>query len=261
MNESFGTRLRHQRERQGIELAAIAEQAKIKRSLLEALERDDLSHWPPGIFRRAWVRNYALTIGADADAVVHELLALHPEQPESVEAIASAIDRTSSTRRFSGSLRFMSWFRGASKPERKALPLVRQPHRELASVLSDAVPTLGAVGAVLWSWDAASSVLRPACGHGYAQAVVSSFPDVPPDADNAVAAAFRRAETCVVPGGDDLTGALAIPLMARDGCLGVLALEFRHRLESRESVRAAAARLAADVASLVAVAPQQSFVA
>ena len=43
MDESFGARLRAQRERQQVELATIAEQTKIKLSLLEGLERDDVS--------------------------------------------------------------------------------------------------------------------------------------------------------------------------------------------------------------------------
>jgi len=46
MPESFGARLRQRREEQQIALSAIAEQIKIKSSLLEALERDDVSHWP-----------------------------------------------------------------------------------------------------------------------------------------------------------------------------------------------------------------------
>jgi hypothetical protein len=43
MPESFGARLRERRERQHVALATIAEQTKIKLSLLEALERDDYS--------------------------------------------------------------------------------------------------------------------------------------------------------------------------------------------------------------------------
>ena len=39
MRESFGARLRQRREAQAIALATIAEQTKIKLSLLEALER------------------------------------------------------------------------------------------------------------------------------------------------------------------------------------------------------------------------------
>ena len=59
MPESFGARLRKQREARHIDLSWIAEETKIKRSLLEALERDDVSRWPSGIFRRAYVRTYA----------------------------------------------------------------------------------------------------------------------------------------------------------------------------------------------------------
>src|SRR5687767_246058 len=52
MTDSFGARLRQRREQQDIALLTIAEQTKIKLSLLEALERDDVSQWPAGIFRR-----------------------------------------------------------------------------------------------------------------------------------------------------------------------------------------------------------------
>ena len=60
MTSSFGDRLRLQREQRQIALATIADQTKIKLSLLEALERDDLRHWPLGIFGRSYIRSYAL---------------------------------------------------------------------------------------------------------------------------------------------------------------------------------------------------------
>ena len=82
MSESFGTRLRLRRERQEIDLTTIAEQTKIKLSLLEALERDDVSRWPTGIFRRAFMRAYARAIGLEPDIVVREFLELHPDQTE-----------------------------------------------------------------------------------------------------------------------------------------------------------------------------------
>ena len=50
MSSTFGERLRLQREQKQISLAAVSEQTKIKLSLLEALERDDLAHWPLGLF-------------------------------------------------------------------------------------------------------------------------------------------------------------------------------------------------------------------
>jgi transcriptional regulator with XRE-family HTH domain len=94
MNESFGTRLRRQRERQHLTLASIADVTKIGASLLEALERDDVSHWPPGIFRRAFVRAYAEAIGLDADAVVREFLSRFPENGDQRPSAAATPDLT-----------------------------------------------------------------------------------------------------------------------------------------------------------------------
>ena len=88
MAESLGTRLRQQRERQQIALASIAEQTKISISLLEGLERDDVSRWPAGIFRRAFIRAYAHAVGLEPDSVVREFLELHPDP---VEADATAV--------------------------------------------------------------------------------------------------------------------------------------------------------------------------
>jgi hypothetical protein len=91
MDDSFGTRLRSQRERQQVPLAVIAEQTKIKMSLLEGLERDDVSQWPAGIFRRSFVRAYAHAIGLEPDAVLHEFLERHPDPAEEdIPAILAA---------------------------------------------------------------------------------------------------------------------------------------------------------------------------
>ena len=89
MSESFGTRLRTHREAQNIALTTIAERTKIKLSLLEELERDDVSHWPTGIFRRAFIRDYARAIGFDQDAVVREFVELYPDPVEVAETAAT----------------------------------------------------------------------------------------------------------------------------------------------------------------------------
>src|SRR5688572_15382959 len=91
MPESFGARLRQQRERHQIALTSIANETKISLSLLEGLERDDLSHWPAGIFRRSFVRAYAQMIRLEPDAVVREFLELYPDP---VEAGADAMPGT-----------------------------------------------------------------------------------------------------------------------------------------------------------------------
>ena len=95
MSDSFGARLRQRRERQEIALVTISEQTKIKLSLLEALERDDVSQWPSGIFRRAFIRAYAHAIGLNPDDVVREFLEVYPDPIEEVEigsVIASGAD-------------------------------------------------------------------------------------------------------------------------------------------------------------------------
>ncbi len=87
MPDSFGARLRQRRQERHIALDTIAEQTKIKLSLLDALERDDVSHWPSGIFRRAYIRAYADAIGLSPDAVVREFLEVHPEPAEVVATV------------------------------------------------------------------------------------------------------------------------------------------------------------------------------
>jgi hypothetical protein len=95
MPESYGARLRQQREERGIALAAIAKQTRIKESLLEALERDDLSQWPSGFYRRAFFRSYATAICLDQDVALQEFLQAHPEPPEIdvLKAMATALER------------------------------------------------------------------------------------------------------------------------------------------------------------------------
>ncbi len=91
MDSSFGDRLRLQRERRQIALTTIADQTKIKLSLLEALERDDLSHWPLGIFGRSYIRAYAQAVGLDPSATVREFIERHPGSVEPSEAALSDV--------------------------------------------------------------------------------------------------------------------------------------------------------------------------
>jgi len=91
-SEGFGARLRQRREQRQIDLVAIASQTKINVALLEALERDDVSHWPSGIFRRAYIRAYAEFIGLDPDVVLREFQQLHPEAEDTSSTLAAAAD-------------------------------------------------------------------------------------------------------------------------------------------------------------------------
>jgi transcriptional regulator with XRE-family HTH domain len=94
MSESFGARLRQRREERQIALTSIAEETKIKVTLLEGLERDDVSHWPSGIFRKAYLRAYAHMIGLDPDDALREFLELYPEPTGVFDATAVALAQT-----------------------------------------------------------------------------------------------------------------------------------------------------------------------
>jgi hypothetical protein len=74
--ETFGPRMRSERERRGISLETIASVTKVNAELWDGLERNDFSRWPTGIFARAFVRDYARAVGLDADEVVDEFCRL-----------------------------------------------------------------------------------------------------------------------------------------------------------------------------------------
>jgi cytoskeleton protein RodZ len=74
----FGGKLRDARERRGVSLRQIANATKISIGALEALERNDISRLPGGIFSRAFVRSYAIEVGLDPDATIQEFIAQFP---------------------------------------------------------------------------------------------------------------------------------------------------------------------------------------
>jgi len=85
---SFGRRLRDHRERHQITLGAIATATKIKPSVFEELERGDVSTWPSGLFRRAFVRAYGTAIGLPPESLIEEFVQLFPESDAGDSAAA-----------------------------------------------------------------------------------------------------------------------------------------------------------------------------
>ena len=76
--DDFGSRMKRAREQRGVSLRQIAETTRISVSVLEALERNDISRLPGGIFSRAFVRSYAAEVGVDPEQTVREFLAQFP---------------------------------------------------------------------------------------------------------------------------------------------------------------------------------------
>lgn len=92
----FGERLRTARERRGLTLRQIADSTKISVAILEALERDDPSRLPGGIFSRSFVRSFAAEVGLDPEEELREFERAFPQHaprpelvtPEAIEPIA-----------------------------------------------------------------------------------------------------------------------------------------------------------------------------
>lgn len=294
MPESFGVRLRQQRERQQIALATIAERTKIKLSLLEELEHDNVSHWPSGIFRRAFFRAYAHAIGLDQDVVIREFLEVYPDPDEVVETAATVAPGTNGGSATTAPPTRLQYLLGAAmgslnryrrptvekrdlavenvaavdRPAGPPAPAVDLPDvarlctefarldetSQAAPLLDEVAGLLDAVGLIVWVWDPKSGELKPALAHGYSDRVLAQLPRVRREADNATAAAFRSAQTGVVRGGDRASGALVVPLITPLGCIGVFAVELKGENEQRPAVRALATIVAAQLARLIAAA-------
>jgi len=97
---SFGERLKQEREKRKITLEQISVSTKIGTRMLQALEEDNFSQLPGGIFNKGFVRAYSRFVGLDEDQTVAEYLEasgdapLIPIEPESLEEEASEIEET-----------------------------------------------------------------------------------------------------------------------------------------------------------------------
>lgn len=272
-------------------LDAVAARTKISVFLLEGLERDDVSHWPGGIFRRSYIRDYAKAIGLPPETVLAEFLERHPAPDDgSVAELAAAAQADGGSHRgrssawlrtqAEGVLGALARARDQLTTRRSAMPVAPAvpvastgvPARPLEwaalarlctrlaqvdalagtkPLLREVTAVLDAVGVIVWVWDARGSTLQPAATHGYADAVVAQLPRVQPEADHATARAFRLGKRCAVGATERASGALVVPLITPAGCVGVLAWEFAAGSRQPESSDAAAAILAAQFARLL----------
>jgi hypothetical protein len=140
---AFCARLKSERERRGTSIEAIAASTKIKGSLLDALERGDLSRWPKGIYCRAFFRDYVSAIGLPADPTVSEFLELFtdgaPSAGSAQAAVVAPADPAPTNLRL-----FL-----ASSPAIAVVP-PKSTH-ELRMRLAGAAADVAIVGAVSWA--------------------------------------------------------------------------------------------------------------
>lgn len=72
--EQLGARLKAAREARGRSLREIAATTKISVAALEAVERQDFSKLPGGIFGRAFIRAYAIEVGLNPETTVKDFV-------------------------------------------------------------------------------------------------------------------------------------------------------------------------------------------
>jgi hypothetical protein len=124
--------------------------------------------------------------------------------------------------------------------------------RDVPPLFDRAAAVLSAKGAVLWVADSGGSMLRPSLTHGYSDRVVAKLGMLTADADNLTSLAYRSMRPQSVNGGTpESPGAIAVPLLASTGCVGVLAAETRQQQPGLD-VLPVAQMIAAQFAALVA---------
>jgi hypothetical protein len=139
-DEAFGRRLRAERERRLISLESIAANTNVNIALCRGLERDDVSAWPSGIFRRSFFRSYAQAIGVDVEENLREFLQRFPDpyhaEPKGSEASPAGGSQKPAP---AGALRLT--LAETSRPFTGGR-LVRRLHRRVAAAAMDLGVTL-----------------------------------------------------------------------------------------------------------------------
>ena len=184
---TFGGRLREARERRGISLRQIANATKIAVAVLEALERNDISRLPGGIFGRAFVRSYAVEVGLDPERTIQEFITQFPLDSVVAGHPTSQVD---------------------------VHVAVQNNDRRLSAVILVLL-----VGVVVTGWAVYFGAWRTLASHAAAFLTVQSAPAVkapqpPPIVRAPAAARDRSAAKRAVAGGDAAAPPEPIPLAA-----------------------------------------------
>lgn len=76
MSETLGEKLKKARENRGISISQVSEQTRIASHHLNAIELDDYSGLPGGIFNKGFVKSFAKCVGVDEQEALSDYIAL-----------------------------------------------------------------------------------------------------------------------------------------------------------------------------------------
>jgi len=130
---------------------------------------------------------------------------------------------------------------------------------DLREVLASAASAVGASGMIVWM--GAGEELFPVLGHGYDPRMLARIGPLSRQAANATAIAWRTAELQVVTGDEGHAGAIVVPLVSSQGCIGVLSAEVLSGRETDPATRSVTALFAAQLSTIVAAWPEPSATA
>ena len=80
---SIGETLRSERLQQGLDLQQLSETTKIGTRMLQAMEQNDFSKLPGGVFTRSFIRQYAAALGMEPNALDEQVTQLQSAAEES----------------------------------------------------------------------------------------------------------------------------------------------------------------------------------
>jgi cytoskeletal protein RodZ len=170
---AVGARLRAIREERGLSVDDIARRTMIAPRILRAIEGDDFSAVPAGIFARGYLRAYAKAVGVSADEIIARYLEEHHATPVAASAGASTPASTRSV-----------------TPLPSALSVLGD-YREYALIALAVAAVLLAV--YLWpGGEPAPTTLRPQSTTAQSAHTTSGAPATP-TGDRAVSASAARA--------------------------------------------------------------------
>lgn len=98
----FGARIKAERERQGFDLDAVAEETKIRKMYLNALEEEDFAVLPARVYATGFVRRYARFLKMDPEVLVSEFQSLAYGNDQSLEKAVLIAEKPSRQLRFPG---------------------------------------------------------------------------------------------------------------------------------------------------------------
>ena len=123
---------------------------------------------------------------------------------------------------------------------------------QIGTLLARAASLLNASGIVVWMASDARDSLGPAVATGYDERLIARLGSIPRDDENLTARAFRESASKTSKGKHGSAAALAVPLLAPGGAVGVLSAEFRDAQDVDPQQLAIATIVAAQLSMLLA---------